>query len=101
MSKLALIVTIEFEPELKEEVLCALLAHRERSLKDEPGTLQYEVLVPSEQSTKLLLFELYSDSSAFSAHTEGPSLAKYRDEVRAKIKSVTSYRCSLGNQLAS
>jgi len=101
MSKLALIVTVEFEPGLKDEVLQALLTHRERCLKEEPGTLLYEVLVPLEEPAKLLLFELYSDSSAFSAHTAGRSIAHYRDDVRGKIRSVTSYKCSVDGASAS
>ena len=101
MSKLALIVTIEFEPGSKEDILRALLAHRERCLKEEPGTLQFEVLVPLEEPSKLLLFELYADSSAFSVHSKGPSIARYREEVGAKIVKVTRYKCTPGNELIS
>lgn len=101
MSKLALIVTIEFESESKEEILRALLAHRERCLKEEPGTLQFEVLLPLEEPSKILLFELYADSSSLSAHSKGPSLARYREEVDGKIIKVTSHKCTSGNQLTA
>jgi (4S)-4-hydroxy-5-phosphonooxypentane-2,3-dione isomerase len=96
--KLVLLVTVEFEPEFKKDVLRALLAHRDRCLRDEPGTLQFEILVPSEDPSKLFLFELYANDAAFSAHSKGPSLATYREEVKSSIKSVTSCRCSLGNK---
>jgi quinol monooxygenase YgiN len=52
MAKLAVIGTIEVQPGAREEVLRAVLAHRDRCLKDELGTLQFEVLVPSEDSAK-------------------------------------------------
>ena len=99
MCKVALIVTAEFEPDLKEEILQALLSHRERSLKDEPGTLQFEVLVPVNEPGKLILFELYADAEALSAHSEGPSIAQYRAEARSKITKVTSHRCHFGHEL--
>ena len=51
MSKLAIIATIQVQPGTRESVLSTLLAHRDRCLRDEPGTLQFEVLVPKEDDT--------------------------------------------------
>lgn len=98
MSKVALVVTIELNPESREEILRILLAHRERCLKEEPGTLQFEVLVPLEEPSKLILFELYADSSALSAHSSGPSIARYREEVGDKILGITRYKCAPANE---
>jgi (4S)-4-hydroxy-5-phosphonooxypentane-2,3-dione isomerase len=44
MPKLAIIATIEVSPGRREEFLPFLMAHRARSLKDEPGTLQFDVV---------------------------------------------------------
>ena len=52
MPKLAIIGTLEVAPGRKVEVLPLLMAHRARCLKDEPGTLQFEVLVPREDIQK-------------------------------------------------
>ena len=71
MSKLAIIGTIEVMPGRRDEVLALLMAHRARCLKDEPGTLQFEVLVPSDDDAKILLYELYQDAAAFEAHWNG------------------------------
>ena len=100
MSKVALNVVVEFKPESKQEVLLALLAHRGRCLKEEPGTLQFEVLVPSDDPAKLFLFELYIDASALSAHSNGSSMARYREEVKAKVLNAVAHKCSLGNESA-
>ena len=54
MPKLAIIGTLEVAPGRKDEVLPLLMAHRARCLKDEPGTLQFEVLVPREDDRKKL-----------------------------------------------
>jgi quinol monooxygenase YgiN len=99
MSKLAVIGTIEVQPGCREEVLRAILAHRERSLNEEPGTLQFEVLVPSAESSKIMLYELYADSAAFSAHMKGASMAKVREEVGAKVVSLTGIQCTPGTEL--
>lgn len=58
-------------PGRREEVLPLLMAHKARCLKDEPGTLQFEVLVPNDDTTKILLYELYRDAAAFDAHWNG------------------------------
>jgi quinol monooxygenase YgiN len=100
MSKLAVIGTIEIQPGARAEVLQAVLAHRERCLKDEPGTLQFEVLVPADEPTKLMLYELYADSAAFATHMNGASVAQVRTEVGDKVTSLTGIRCTPGDEFA-
>jgi quinol monooxygenase YgiN len=93
MGKLAIFATIEVQPGMREEAVQILFRHRERCLKDEPGTLQFEVLVPSDKPlgptapvpeprpNEIMLYEVYQDASAFGAHWTGPSLAKAREEA--------------------
>ena len=57
MPKLAIVATIEVAPARRDQLLPLLMAHRGRCLKDEPGTLQFEVLVPREDDTKVLLYK--------------------------------------------
>lgn len=97
MSKVALSVAIEIEPDSKEAVVRALLAHRERCLRDEPGTLQFEVLVPVEDPSTIYLFELYADAAALSAHASGASIAAYREEVKGSIRGSKVTKCFLGH----
>ena len=73
MPKLAIVATIEVAPERRDQLLPLLMAHRARCLKDEPGTLQFEVLVPREDDTKVLLYEVYRDDAAFDVHLNGPA----------------------------
>ena len=95
MPKLAIIGTIEFAPGRRDQLLPLLMAHRVRSLKDEPGTLQFDILAPHEDDTKVLTYEIYRDDAAFDVHLKGASIARcerrgcrngsegFRDEVRA------------------
>ena len=101
MGTLAVIGTIEVQPGTRAEVLRAVIAHRERCLKDEPGTLQFEVLVPSAEPDKLMLYEVYADSAAFSAHFKGTSMAKVREEIGSKVVSLTGIQCTPGTEFAA
>ena len=63
MSKFANVVTIELAQGRRDEVIALLLAHKAR-LKDEPGTLQFEVLLPKGDDTKVHVYEMYRDAAA-------------------------------------
>jgi len=96
MSKVALIGTIVVQPGTRDEVLRAALAHRERCLKDEPGTLVFEVLVPVEDATKLLFYELYTDLASVEAHSNGKSMAQLKSDIGSKITSLSAIQCTPG-----
>lgn len=94
MAKLALVGTIEVAPGQKDQLIAALIAHRARCLKDEPGTLQMEVLAPRDDDTKLLLYEVYRDDAAFDVHRNGPSYARWRKETAGTITKFSVTRCT-------
>ncbi len=83
MDRVALNVEIECSPGSRENVLDALAAHRARCLAGEPGTLQFEIMVPSDDPARIYLFELYRDDEALKAHAGGASIARYRGEIAA------------------
>lgn len=95
---LAVIGTIEVKEGERAKVLRAVLQHRERSLRDEPGTLQFEVLVPSAEPSKIMLYEVYSDAAAFSAHMKGASMAKVSEEVGASVLGLSGVQCIPGEE---
>jgi quinol monooxygenase YgiN len=95
MPKLALIAAIETAPGHRDHLLSSLLAHRTRSLRDEPGTLQLEVLASLDDDTKVLTYEVYRDVAAFEVHRSGPSLARWREETAGMIVTFSSTRCTL------
>ena len=89
MSKLAIIATIEVPKGRRDEFLPVLMAHRARSLKDEPGTLQFELMTPRDDDTKVMLYEVYRDDAAFDAHRNGPSIAQLRKDGAGLIVKIT------------
>jgi (4S)-4-hydroxy-5-phosphonooxypentane-2,3-dione isomerase len=70
-----------------------LMAHKARCLKDEPGTLQCEVLVPHDENSKLLLYQVYQDDAAFETHFNGPSITRLREEAAGMAADVQRTRC--------
>ena len=94
MSKFANAVTIDVAPGRRDQVVALLLAHKAR-LKDEPGTLQFEVLLPRDDDTKVLSFEMYRDAAAFEVHLNGPSLAQLREETAAMVVNLHGVRCAV------
>src|ERR1700733_6491968 len=83
MPKLALIATIDVVEGQRDRLLPLLRAHGARSLKDEPGTLKFEVLVPREDDTKLLVYEVFRDDAAFEEH--GNAIARFWKETDEKF----------------
>jgi quinol monooxygenase YgiN len=91
MPKFAIVGKIEITPGSVDK----LMAHRERCLKDEPGTLAFEILRPREDDTTLLVYEVYRDEAAFDVHWNGPSVARVRREAGEMIAKITGTRCTL------
>lgn len=94
MSKLAVIGTVEVPPGKRDQVLRLLMAHRARCLKDEPGTLQFEVMIPREDDSKLLIYEIYQSDAAFDVHRKGPSRAQWLKETDGMGVNVVATRCT-------
>src|SRR5215831_18752255 len=94
MSKFANVVTIEVAPGRRDQVVASLLAHKAR-LKDERDTLQFEVLLPKDDDTKVSAYEMYRDAAAFEAHLKGPSLAQLKEEIAGIVVKLHGVRCAV------
>jgi quinol monooxygenase YgiN len=94
MSKFANVVTIEVAPGRRDQVVTSLLAHKAR-LKDEPGTLQFDVLLPKDDETKVLSYEMYRDAAAFEVHLNGSSLAQLKEEIAGIVVKLHGMRCTV------
>jgi (4S)-4-hydroxy-5-phosphonooxypentane-2,3-dione isomerase len=91
----ASVVTIEVATGRRDQFLPLLAAHKARCLKDEPGTLQFEILLPKEDDTKVLSYEVYRDDAAFEVHRNGPSLAQWREETAGMVVRFHGTRCAV------
>ena len=99
MPKLALIATIDVVEGQRDRLLPLLRAHGVRSLKDEPGTLQFEALVPREDDTKLLVYEVFRDDAAFEEHQNAASIARFwKEGFDWKSRMNSACRSSTGRE---
>lgn len=94
MSAVAIIATLEVEPASRNDLVPILLRHRERCLRDEPGTIAFEVLVPEEEPGRLMLYEKYTDRAAFDAHWNGKSLGIAKAAAGARLKKISGVFCT-------
>jgi quinol monooxygenase YgiN len=72
------------------------------SVRDEPGCLQFDVLMPlngSADEPYVLLYEVYSDRAAFDAHVATPHYQAFDDASRSLItrKDVVEF-ATFGNR---
>jgi quinol monooxygenase YgiN len=95
MTKLAIVATIKIAPGRRAEYQKHLEAHAKRCRDTEPGTLQFEILVPHDQPDTLMLYEVYTSTEAFEAHWNGPSLQQARNDTAGLVLSLTGIRCTL------
>ena len=95
MPKFANVVTIEVAPGRRDQLLPLLAAHKARCLKDEPGTLEFEILLPKDDDTKVLSYEVYQDDAAFEVHRNGRSLAQLREEIAGMAVKLHGTRCAV------
>jgi (4S)-4-hydroxy-5-phosphonooxypentane-2,3-dione isomerase len=95
MPKFATVGTIEVASGRRDELLRLLAAHKARCLRDEPGTVQFEILLPDGDDTKVLLYEVYRDAAAFDVHRNGPSFARWREETAAMVANLYGTRCTV------
>jgi len=94
MARFANVVTIEVAPGRRDQFVAALLAHKAR-LKNEPGTLQFEVLMPNDDDTQVRVYEMYRDAAAFAAHLNGSSLAQWKEETAGMVVKLHGVRCAI------
>ena len=95
MSKLAIVATIKTVAGKRDEYLTFLKAHVKRCLATEPGTLQFEVLVPKEEADTVMLYEVYASPEAFETHWNGTSIQQMKQETAGLQLSLTGVRCNL------
>ncbi|MGY8668235.1 antibiotic biosynthesis monooxygenase family protein [Bradyrhizobium sp. UFLA05-109] len=94
MVKLVIMGSIEVAPGKRDQVVPLLMAHRARCLEDEPGTLQFEVVLPRDDASRLLIYEVYQDDEAFEVRRNGASIAQMRHETAGLVVKVVATKCT-------
>jgi len=88
-----LIVHIEANEGRLDEYLTHIKAHAHNSVQLEPDCLRFEVLVPRESTSRLILIEVYTDDEALETHSNSQHMAKYRKLTEGMVAKSTIHRC--------
>jgi quinol monooxygenase YgiN len=76
---IALSVSLQVVPGRLEEFLAAIGDNAERSFRDEPGCLYFDVCQDVTDDHHFLFYELYADEGAVEAHRSAPHFARWRE----------------------
>ena len=75
---IALFVTLDVRPALRERLVAAITAQAAASLEREPGCLQFDVCIDTADPNRILLYEVYEDEAAFDGHGRTPHFATWQ-----------------------
>lgn len=95
MARFAIVATMDIAEGRMDELMPLLLAHRDRCLKEEPGTLRFDVLRPKKLASQVMLYEEYIDDAAFQVHWNGASVARFRSESTDMIAKLDGVPCAV------
>src|SRR5215831_12669324 len=95
MAKYPIVATFQIAAGKRDDYLKVLRAHAKRCLETEPGTLQFDILLPENEPDKVMLYEVYESPEAFQAHWNGASIKQARSEGQGLVVSLSGVRCQL------
>ena len=91
------VVWVEFEihPEQMERFEALLRANAKSSLELEPGCRRFDVMVPNDRKDQIILYEIYDDEAAFTAHLKTPHFLEFNTASAAFVESRNVRPCTL------
>ena len=95
MSAYAIIVDFRLFPGQREAFRKLIDVNARESAQIEEGCRRFDVLEPSGDADRVLLYEIYTDRAAFDAHCESPHFARFDAESRALVSAKSVIECSL------
>ena len=68
----AIFATIKIKPDQRDRFLAAIKDTANRSVRDEPGCVRFDVFQDDGEENRYLLYEVYTDEAAFQDHLATP-----------------------------
>jgi len=92
MNRIMIVVEFEVKPEHRNGFIELMKGHAQRS-RAEDGCQQFDVLLPQEDQSRVLLVEAWRDQAALDVHSKGPMLAKTRETYQPWLVGRKATRC--------
>ena len=82
---------------ISENILSVCIEDRggTRRLPEEPGCRRFDVLEPTSDADRILLYEIYDSRQAFEAHLKTPHLATFEGQSAALVRQKIVTECNL------
>ena len=97
MSVFVLMVQVQIKPDAVDEFMVMALENAAATRSTEPGCRQFDVVVNTEDRTRVAYYEVYDSENAFEAHLQTAHLKKYLDNA---VPLLTSRERTFFNRLA-
>ena len=85
MSRIGILVHYKVKPGSRDAVVAAARAHIGRVKENEPGCLQFDLLIPKDSDDDVRLFEMYKNKDAFKNHTQMPYMTIVGEEMKPHL----------------
>ena len=95
MSKIALVVELKMNPGKQDAFVERVKRHKDICMDQEAGCLQFDILVPTDGSNSVFLYEVYADQAAVDTHLNTPHMAEYRRDTDAMIAERIRNPCTV------
>ena len=92
MSRIMIVVEFEVKPEHRSHFIELMKGHAQRS-RSEDGCQQFDVLLPQEDQSRVLLVEAWRDQAALDVHMKLPAMARLRATFEPWVASFKATRC--------
>ena len=85
MGPFVLVVEFEVNPENLDRFHELIAENARKSVANEPGCRQFDVMRAHDQANRVLLYEVYDDQAAFEAHAKMPHVAEFFREAKPML----------------
>ena len=93
MSRLMIVVEFELKPQHAGDFIKLMKSHAELS-RAEDGCQQFDVLLPGEDQSRVLLVEAWRDQPALDVHMKLPAMARLRETWQPWLVNLKATRCA-------
>ena len=93
MSRIMIVVEFDVKGEHRNQFIELIKGHAQRS-RAEDGCQQFDVLLPQEDQSRVLLVEAWRDQATLEMHSRNPMLAKTRETYQPWLVSRKATRCT-------
>jgi len=86
--RLVRVAAIEIDPEQRERFEAAITEEIETSVRVEPGVLALYAVYDKADPSRVTVFEIYADETAYRAHLETPHFKTYKVATEGLVRSL-------------